>query len=141
MLIFANFICKAKRCDFKCACYSCSTPPTSTKRVLHEHLLFSRRFRRDGVVVIPTTRKSGQGFKPWPLFFAYPHCDHQKQLRFLLPMLSLSLISVENNILDNQLFNSRNQIFHKVKINFAVLLRELNPLVLYRVPSPQLVFV
>ena len=35
-----------------------STPLASTKGVLHEHLLFSRRFRRDGVVVIPTTRNT-----------------------------------------------------------------------------------
>ena len=45
-----------------------STPPASTRRVLHEHLLFSRWLRRDGVVLVPTMRKSGQGFTPWPLF-------------------------------------------------------------------------
>ena len=50
-----------------------STPLGSTKRVLHEHLLFSRRLRRDGVVLVPTMRKSGQGFKPWPPFFRISH--------------------------------------------------------------------
>ena len=35
-----------------------STPPASTKGVLHEHLLFSRRLRCDGVAVIPATERA-----------------------------------------------------------------------------------
>ena len=46
-----------------------SNPLGSTKRTLHEHLLFQRRLCYVGVAVMSTTETEDQGIKPLPSVF------------------------------------------------------------------------
>ena len=63
-----------------------SSPLTSTKRALDEHLFFKRRFRRKGSDLMQN-RKESQGLKPWLSFIYVLLCHHRLTVLpiFLLP--------------------------------------------------------
>ena len=63
-----------------------SSPLTSTKRALDEHLFFQRRFRRKGSDLMQN-RKESQGLKPWLSFIYVLLCHHRLTVLpiFLLP--------------------------------------------------------